>query len=237
MPSLAMAPSTVRDRGAGPVDAGTNGPGERRTGRGTLAVVSRITVLALVAAAALAGCGDVDPDDEGFTGIVRDPPPQVGDLSLPDATAGGAPFPIRADDGEILLLYFGYTACPDVCPTSLSDVRAALRRLGDDAARVELAMATVDPGRDTGEILTAYVDSFVEGGHALRTEDDAELRAVTDEVGASYTVTTTASGDVEVGHTAFLYAVDEAGTVRLTWPFGARPADIAADLDRLFSRQ
>ena len=74
-------------------------------------------------------------------------------------------------------MYFGYTNCPDVCPTTMADLGAALDRLDDeDAARVDVAMVTVDPERDTA-VLADYVQSFVADAHAMATDDPAALRA------------------------------------------------------------
>lgn len=108
-----------------------------------------------------------------------------------------------------------------------------MRDLGDDAARVDLAMVTIDPARDTDDILVGYVQSFVDGAHALRTTDDSALRAVTEAFGASYSVTTAADGAVEVAHSGAMYVVDPSGTVTLTWPFGVTSDDIRGDLAQL----
>ena len=126
---------------------------------------------------------------------MREPTPVVSELSLPDATNGGEPLVFEAADGEFLLVYFGYTSCPDVCPTTLSDVRTALEDLGEeDAAVIDLAMATIDPDRDVDEVIGGYVQSFVAGAHGLRTTDDAELRAAANAFGVEYSVDTNDGG-------------------------------------------
>ena len=183
----------------------------------------------------LAGCGD-DGGGE-LRGYTREPVPTTGEVTLPDASAGNEPFRLVAEDDGILLVYFGYTSCPDVCPTTLSDVRVALEDLGDDADRVDLAMATVDPERDTGEVLTTYLDHFIDGAHALRTTDDDALRAAADAFGVSYSVTPAEDGgEPEVAHTGSLFAVDDEGRIVVTWPFGTRPDDYAHDLEVLLGR-
>jgi protein SCO1/2 len=181
----------------------------------------------------LAACGGDDATRE-YVGYRQSPGQQVGAVSLPDASAGGADFTFAAEPGHLLIAYFGYTSCPDVCPTTLSGLRQALRDLGDDAARVDLAMVTIDPARDTDDVLTGYVQSFVDGAHALRTDDDTALRAAADAFGASYLVTTAADGKVEVAHSGAMYVVDPSGTVTLTWPFGVSSDDIRGDLAQLF---
>ena len=176
-------------------------------------------------------------EPEELSGFVRSPLPSVLEASLPDASAGGVDFEMRAADNDLLLVYFGYTACPDVCPTTLADVRSALRELGDDADRVQLAMATIDPDRDTDEIVSGYVQSFVPSAHGLRSGDAESLRAVADVFGADYGVTITDEGDYEVIHTAHLYAVDDAGLLQVTWAFGTEPETIAADIAILLSSE
>ena len=161
-----------------------------------------------------------------------EPAPQVDAVALPDLSRGGEPFALRAQPGGLLVVYFGYTNCPDVCPTTMSDVRTALRQLGDDADRVDVAMVTIDPDRDT-PVLADYVSSFVEGGHTLATDDAAELRAVADPFGVSYLVAANAAGEIEVAHTPQLYVVDDAGRLALTWQFGVTADDLAGDLEQL----
>jgi protein SCO1 len=157
----------------------------------------------------------------------------VAEVTLPDVSRSGTPFTMVAPDGGVLVVYFGYTFCPDICPTTLSDVRSALAAMGDDAERVEVAMVTVDPERDVDAVIGPYLQSFVPDGHALRTEDPTALAAAGDAFGADFHVITTSNGAIEVTHTAYLYAVDDIGTIRIVWPFGAEPDRIASDLETL----
>ena len=159
----------------------------------------------------------------------------VAEVSLPDAANGGEPMSFAGPDGGVLVVYFGYTFCPDVCPTTLSDLRAALEDLGDDAERVEVAMATIDPVRDTDEVITGYLRSFIQDGHPLRTTDEAELQAAAGAFGVEYSVIEGADGNVEVAHSAFLFAVDESGEIRAVWPFGVESESITRDLESMLS--
>lgn len=189
----------------------------------------RLSLVLVGAALALTACA---PDStRTISGIRSDPAPSVAGLSLREA--GGAEFSLTPATGRWLIVYFGYTSCPDVCPTTMHEVELALDDLGDRASLVDVAMATIDPGRDTDEGLTRYVRTFVDDGHALRTTDDAALREVTAAFGASYTVTTTADGATDVSHTPNLYLVDDAGSLVLTWPFGLPGDAIATDLEIL----
>jgi protein SCO1/2 len=178
---------------------------------------------------ALASCGDGERELVGYT---VEPAPQVDAVALPDLSQGGEPFTLRAEPGGLLVVYFGYTNCPDVCPTTMADLRAARRQLGDDAGRVDVAMVTIDPDRDTA-VLADYVGSFIEGGHALATDVADDLRAVASPFGVTYLVEPNAAGEIEVTHTPFLYVVDDAGQLALTWTFGVAADDLAGDLEQL----
>jgi protein SCO1/2 len=169
-------------------------------------------------------------EPEQLSGFVRDPLPDVSAASLPDAGNGGADFAMRAPADELLILYFGYTSCPDVCPTTLADLRSALRELGDGAEKVTVAMATIDPERDTAEVITGYVQSFIPGAHGLRTDIPEDLREAADIFGADYGVSIDDEGIYEVFHTAHLYAIDDQGLLQVTWPFGTEPENLAADI-------
>ena len=168
-----------------------------------------------------------------LVGYTLEPAPEVDAITLPDISRGGEPFALRAQPAGLLVVYFGYTNCPDVCPTTMSDVRTALRQLGDDDAdRVDVAMITIDPDRDTA-VLADYVGNFIDGGHALATDDAADLRAVAEPFGVSYLVEANASGEIEVAHSPQLYVVDDTGRLALTWQFGVPADDLADDLAQL----
>jgi len=190
-------------------------------GRGT-ARTGTAAALAL-AVLALAGCGShsATPAAPQLSGLVRDPAPAVDRLTLPNVAARGRPLRFRAAPGGLLLVYFGYTRCPDVCPTTMSDVRVALAGLGaSERQRVRMAMVTVDPRRDTPGVLTHYVHSFFPHGAALRTADGVRLERVAKEFGAAFRVTRKKNGKVAVLHTTYVYAVDDTGHLRVQWGSG-----------------
>ena len=116
------------------------------------------------------GCGRADRELVGYS---SDPPADVSQVALPDLSDGGRPFSMRAAPGHVLVVYFGCTNCPDFCPTTMSDLRIARRKL-DHPERVDVAMVTVDPERDL-PVLDDYVSSFFDDGHALGTLDADEL--------------------------------------------------------------
>lgn len=160
----------------------------------------------------------------------------VGDIVLPDVSDGGAPFTLRAGPDGLLIVYFGFTSCPDICPTTLSDVKSSLAGLGEARDRVTTAMVTIDPERDLDATLDAYLRFFVPDGHALRTGDDALLRSAADAFGADYDVVKASDGNVEVTHTPYLYGVDDTGEIVIVWPFGAEPDRIRSEIEGLLER-
>jgi protein SCO1 len=173
-----------------------------------------------------------------LTGVVREPAPVVNGTALPSLTDPGVDVGFTASPGHIKVVYFGFTNCPDVCPTTLADLTVALRKLDDAsgrAGRVETLMVTVDPGRDL-DLLPDYVTSFVSTAVAAGTGDAAALAAAAEPFGVTYDVRTLGDGTVEVDHSPFLYAVDDAGELVVSWQFGASSDDIAADLGILLDR-
>jgi protein SCO1/2 len=148
------------------------------------------------------------------------------------------PFTFTAPEGGLLFVAFGYTNCPDVCPTTLSDIRKAKEQLGDRGDDVEVAFATIDPERDTPEVMNAYVGSFVKsGGHPLRTTDVEQLQEVQDAFQISSKVEKQADGTVEVAHTARSFVIDDTGRVVVEWTFGTSSDAMAADLELLLDQQ
>jgi protein SCO1/2 len=191
----------------------------------------RSLVAALGAALVLLGaCGGGGSHE--FVGYTRDSEPVVDVAALPDLSNGGQPFAMRAEPGHMLVVYFGYTNCPDFCPTTMTNVARAKEDLGDDGSRIDVAMVSVDPERDTA-VLADYVHSFVPEAHALATDDPALLAAVAEPFGVSYQVSTKPDGSIDVAHTTYLYAVDEHGSLVITWPAGTSADDLADDLRQL----
>jgi protein SCO1/2 len=181
---------------------------------------------------AVGACGG--GDDRELTGLTRDPAPQVGDTPFPDMSQGGEPFEFRGPPGGLLLVYFGYTNCPHECPTTMAAINASLAELGDDADRISVAMVTVDPERDT-DVLAEFVQSFVPGAHAIATDDIDALRQFAERFGVTFDVAKSPAGRVEVTHSAYLFAVDDAGRLAITWPFGTPVEDLVGDIRQLLS--
>ena len=202
-----------------------------------LVIVVGLVIVGLVGSA----CGGDGPQ-RGLTGIVRDDPLRSNGIVVTDVTDSGAypatddTFELVARPESLLVVYFGFTNCPDICPTSLAELRVALKRIGDDAERVDLAMITADPERDTAEVLNGYVGRFVERYHVLRPSSPEELEIVENAFLASSSVTKTPDGRVEVSHTATTYVVDENGVVQVELPFGHGLDNLVNDLEVLLDR-
>jgi protein SCO1/2 len=208
-------------------------------------MASRSTALVVALCLLVAACSATEQTTPGSTFdevVSRELPTSssvgqdVGTLSLPDASDSGTSFFFSAPDGRMLVVYFGFTSCPDICPTTLADLKAALAGMGVDAASVDVAMVTVDPDRDSAETLVDYVQWFIPSAHALRTESRSLLEEAGDAFGAEFSVVKTSDTDVEVLHTAYLYGVDDTGRVVVTWPFGVEPDKIAADITTFLAR-
>lgn len=139
--------------------------------------------------------------------------------------------------GQIVLLYFGYTTCPDVCPATLRDVAAALEQLGRKADQVQVMMITVDPERDTPEIMKEYMSHFNPTFMGLVPESAQETFSVATQYGIYYEKHFYGSeAGYLMDHTATITLVDLDGYARVIYPFGTTPDDLAADLNYILSR-
>ncbi len=153
----------------------------------------------------------------------------------PDFTLQGADGPVSLRDfrGKTVLLFFGYSFCPDVCPTTMSDLAKTMSLLGRQADRYQVIMVSVDPERDTPEKIDAYAKHFDERflGLSGSPEDVAQVATL---YGIYYQKQegTAASGYL-VDHTATVMVIDRKGYLRLLLPFGTAPEDIAADLQHI----
>ncbi len=177
----------------------------------------------------LAACGG--GNDDTLVGYRIEPLRNVAGFTVEAASDGNEPFPIRADPGRLLLVFLGFTNCPDACPIALAEVRQAITNLGADAGPLDVAMLTVDPTRDTPDLHTAYVRGFVNHGIALRTDDTDELRQIADAFGATYETKHDHTGaTTDVGHTDQTYLVDSNGDIIVTWTADMTVDDLEHDL-------
>ena len=137
--------------------------------------------------------------------------------------------------GKAVVVFFGFTQCPDVCPTSLSTLAEVKRLLGDQGDRLHVLFITVDPERDTQPLLKEYMASFDPSFLALRPEP-GELKAVADSFKIYYRkVEGSTATSYTMDHSAGKYIFDAEGRVRLFSSYGTDAATIAADIETLLS--
>lgn len=136
--------------------------------------------------------------------------------------------------GKLVVLFFGYTHCPDVCPTTLSDMAQAIGLMpAEEAAKVQVLFASVDPQRDTPEILKAYVPYFHLDFLGLYGSPEQVARAAGEFRIVYRKQSVAGASDYLIDHSAGSYVLDQQGRLRLYLPFALPPADIAHDLSML----
>lgn len=135
--------------------------------------------------------------------------------------------------GQAVMLYFGYTFCPDVCPATMVELAQAQQLLGREADKLQVVMVSIDPLRDTPERLNEYVRHFDERFLGLTGTED-EIAAAATPFGIFYDKHegSVASGYL-IDHTASVVVIDQEGHLRLIYPFGTPGQDIAEDLEHL----
>lgn len=197
-------------------------------------IVIGLLGLALLALAATWAAGAF-PQPYTFHGTQFEPVRPVTDFTLTNQDGR----PVRLSDyrGKLVVLFFGYTHCPDVCPTTLARLNQVMRELGDDAKAVQVLFISADPERDTPAALKRFLSHFNSTfvGLTGQAEEVASVYPAfgvyvkKEEVGsaAGYLVT----------HTARIYVIDRQGRLVLTFPADAEVQDIAADLKHLLGRR
>jgi protein SCO1 len=145
----------------------------------------------------------------------------------------GGTFRLGDQKGKIVLLFFGYTSCPDICPTTLAELKLVSDELGDKSNSVEVVFVSVDPKRDTPEKIQNYVDQFNESFLGLSGSTE-ELEPIWEGYGIFREEVQAGSGlDYTVNHTARIYLIDQTGNLRLSYGFQTPMEDIVHDLELL----
>lgn len=185
-------------------------------------------VLAL--AAALAGCGD----KPAFQGVDVTGSAMGGEFTLTDHN--GKPRALSDFRGKVVVIFFGYTHCPDACPTTMSELAGALKQLGDRAREVQVLFITVDPERDTPELLSKYVPAFNPSFIGLYGTQQ-QTRTVADLFKVFYQKAANGADEknYSMDHTAGSYILDKTGKLRLFMNYGAGAAMFAHDLGMLLA--
>lgn len=187
----------------------------------------------LVAALGLAGCSDSGstPVAESFSGIDITGADYATGFSLVDQN--GQLRTLADFKGKVVVIFFGYTQCPDVCPTSLGELAEAKRLLGPDGDRLQGLFISVDPERDTPEIMKQYMASFDPSFLALYAAPDA-LPALAKQFKVYYKkVEGKTPTSYTMDHSAGSYMYDPQGRIRLYFRYGAGPQALADDVKKL----
>ncbi|MBV9397947.1 MAG: SCO family protein [Bryobacterales bacterium] len=157
-----------------------------------------------------------------------------GDFSLTDHN--GQRFELSSLRGKAVLIFFGYTSCPDACPTTLSKLSSVYRRLGADAKNVKTLYISVDPGRDTPAVLKEDLGSFELDALGL-TGSKPEIDKVVALYGATYEIIPTpdSAAKYTVAHSTTIYALDRDGRTRMEFPYEATVDQIVAGLRKVLA--
>lgn len=189
----------------------------------------RPLLLAFVALS-LAGCQSQPALQHG---TIYEPAAQAPPISL--ETTDGSPFSLEQVRGKTVLVYFGYTNCPDFCPATLATLDWMLDQLGDRSDQVQVVFVSVDPERDTPEVLRRYLDAFRPGMIGL-TGDLATLKETVEGYAAFASTTHDVHTELEPGvvvHSTRLFVIDADGQLRANYAFDVDRQDLLDDLSGL----
>ncbi len=186
---------------------------------------------ALLLVLVLAGCAPAQP---GFKSTDVTGSDCCKDFSLTDHN--GKTRTLADFRGKAVVMFFGYTQCPDVCPTTMAEMKSVLEQLGADAKRVQVLFVTVDPERDTRELLSHYVPAFDPGFLGLYGDMETTARTAKEFRVFYQRQPGTTPGNYAVDHTAGSYVFDPLGRVRLFVRHGDGGANLAADLRTLLKQ-
>jgi protein SCO1/2 len=166
--------------------------------------------------------------------VVKNPPVPLRDFEL--TNQDGQPTQLSDLRGKTLMLFFGYTHCPDVCPVTIADFVQLKKKLGSEAEKMAFVMVSMDGERDTPAVLKNYLRTFDPTFIAL-TGDPEKVRSITADFGANF-IKQQKTGTQEsylIAHTAFSYLIDQEGRWRAAYPYGMPTDDIASDIQKLLS--
>jgi len=189
----------------------------------------RVLGLTAMAWGALALSGCSREAKTSFQGVDVTGAEYAKDIPLRDVD--GKQRSIKDFAGKVVVVFFGYTQCPDVCPTALTRALEIRELLGADGARLAVAFITIDPERDTAQVLKAYVGAFDPGFVALRG-DEAQTAEVAREFKVFYKKVPTGAS-YTMDHSAITYVFDPEGRLRVAFRHEQDAQDCAADLRQI----
>jgi len=192
-----------------------------------LAVLAALSAAVLLIATGLAAmvAGPAFSQAYAFHGSRFDPPLAAADFTL--TNQDGQAVHLSDYRGKLVLLFFGYTHCPDECPTTLAMLNRALSEMKDAGSSTQVLLVSVDPEQDTPPVLKEYLARFNPNFVGL-TGQPAEVEAVL----KAYGVFAEKEG-ATITHSTRIYVIDRAGRLALTYSFETQPEELAADLERL----
>jgi protein SCO1/2 len=199
-------------------------------------MIPRRFLLALAAAGALAlsGCERAAPPHH-FNAIDLTGASYAQGFDLPDFD--GKPRTLADFAGKVTVVFFGYTQCPDACPTTLAELAGILKTLGPDAARVQVVFITVDPSRDSAALLKSYVTNFRPDFLALRGDEAQTRKLIKDFKLVVEKVPGRTADSYTIDHTAGTYVFDTQGHIRLFASQSLDPAQLADDIRTLLAEK
>lgn len=160
-------------------------------------------------------------------GAVINPPAPMAEIDLTDQNE--QPFTSHTLHGKIVMLYFGYTNCPDECPLTMAHLKLAVDALGEQSSNVQVIMVTTDPARDTPQVLKEWLGKFNPSFIGLTGTSDQLAKTWKD-----YGVVVENGGET---HSYFIYVIDQQGNLRETFLPDSQPADETADMNLLLSEK
>jgi protein SCO1/2 len=193
-------------------------------------------LVALLMGLALLGVSCLGAPAHEYKGAVLEPPASLPDFELQDVK--GKSFYLHEVKGDVALIYFGYTSCPDVCPLTLYGIKEALTSLKTGRERVHVIFVSTDPERDTPDVLQRYLASFDPSFIGL-TDDFEKVKEVMKPYGAfaEKEGMTDSAADYVVSHSARVFLVDPQGQLLLTYPYDFEVDDLHSDLEYLLQQE
>jgi protein SCO1/2 len=192
-----------------------------------------LSSLTALAALMLAGCQPSGPDKPAFKGVDLTGVDYARQLNLTDQD--GRARSLADFKGKVVVVFFGYTQCPDVCPTTMAEVAEVKKSLGADGDKVQGVFVTVDPDRDTAQLLKAYITAFDPSFVALRGSEE-QTKAAVKEFRAFYAKSPGKTPEsYMVDHTAASFVFDPEGRVRVYVRYGAGAEPLAHDIRLLLA--
>ncbi len=150
----------------------------------------------------------------------------------------GQPFALQSLRGKVVLIFFGYSSCPDACPTTLSKLSSVARRLGDDRSKIQALYVSVDPDRDTPPVLKADMENFSIGALGL-TGKKEDIDKVVKQYAAAYEIVPTpeSAAKYTISHTTSVYALDTQGRVRKTFAYEATVDEVVTGIREILAQK